>query len=73
MNISEGYVLIETEKGTEQLPADAIIVSTGSAPVRDLAQSVYSKPIDTLIIGDADGIGKISDAVQRGFDMALLV
>ncbi|SPF46661.1 Predicted NADH:flavin oxidoreductase/NADH oxidase [Syntrophobacter sp. SbD1] len=73
LDISEGYLRVETENGTESIPADTIILAAGSMPVNDLARAAPSNLSDVLVIGDAKAIGKISDAVKDGFDMALRV
>jgi 2,4-dienoyl-CoA reductase (NADPH2) len=67
----EGWIDIETEKGMESIQADTIIVATGSVPVDDLLRIVLSTGTDLRVIGDAGGVGKISDAVREGFDLAL--
>ncbi|MGB6065498.1 MAG: FAD-dependent oxidoreductase [Desulfomonilaceae bacterium] len=73
IEIAEKCVRIETETGTESIPADTVIVATGTVPVNDLARSVNSDRTDVVVIGDAKEIGKISDAVREGFDMALII
>jgi 2,4-dienoyl-CoA reductase (NADPH2) len=73
VDIREGCVSIEDENGKESIPADTIIVATGAAPVDDLVRTVPSNRTDVRVIGDAGRIGKISDAVRDGFDMALIL
>jgi 2,4-dienoyl-CoA reductase (NADPH2) len=71
VDICEGLVRIETETGAEAIPADTVIVATGSTPVDELPKTVRSNRTDVQVIGDAKGIGKISDAIREGFDLAL--
>ena len=73
VDIREGCVDIETENGTESIPADTIIAATGATPVDDLVRTVRSNHTDVRVIGDAGRIGKISDAVREGFDLALII
>lgn len=71
VDMREGCIHIETENGRESIPVDTIIVATGSVPVDDLLRTMRSNQTDLRVIGDAGGVGKISDAVREGFDMAL--
>jgi 2,4-dienoyl-CoA reductase (NADPH2) len=73
VDISEEYVRLETGDATQSIPVDTVIVATGSVPVHDLAQTARFAKSEIIVIGDANRIGKISDAVRAGFDSALLV
>lgn len=73
IEIAKKCVRIETDTGTESIPADTVIVATGTVPVNDLARSVNSDRTNVVVIGDAKEIGKISTAVRVGFDMALII
>ncbi len=67
----EGWIDIETENGMESIQADTFIVATGSVPVDELLRTTRFNDTDVRVIGDAGGIGKISDAVREGFRLAI--
>ena len=73
VGIEEGGVVIETETGTESIPADTVIMATGSRAVNDLALEARNLGIEVVTIGDAKEPRKIFDAVREGFDAALHV
>lgn len=73
LRIEENAVVVETERGEESIPADTIIIATGSRSVDDLARELKQNRIEILTIGDAKEPRKISDAILEGFDSALKI
>ncbi|MCG6535375.1 MAG: NAD(P)/FAD-dependent oxidoreductase, partial [Syntrophales bacterium LBB04] len=71
IRIEEAQVIIETQTGQESIPADTIIMATGSRSVNDLAREGRELGIEVMTIGDAKEPRKIADAVREGFDAAL--
>jgi 2,4-dienoyl-CoA reductase (NADPH2) len=58
---------VETGQGIEEIPADTIVMATGSKSVNDLADAIKSKNIPFNVIGDAGKIGMAFDAVHQGY------
>jgi len=73
LKITEDAVVVETESGTESIPADTVIIAVGSQSVDDLAREVKHNNIEVITIGDAKEPRKITDAVREGFDIALKI
>ncbi|MFH1154457.1 MAG: FAD-dependent oxidoreductase [Pseudomonadota bacterium] len=73
LRIEKDSVLIESDSGQEQLPADTIVIAAGSTPLNTLAQELQAASIDTITIGDAKQPRRILDAVRDGFDAALTI
>jgi 2,4-dienoyl-CoA reductase (NADPH2) len=69
--IEKDAVTIETENGTESVPADTIIIAVGAESVDDLSREVKEVGMQVVTIGDAKEPRKIGDAVREGFDVAL--
>jgi 2,4-dienoyl-CoA reductase (NADPH2) len=72
-SIEEDTVIIETETGTESIPADTIIIAVGSQSVNDLAGNLKIAGTEVIIIGDSGEPRKIADAVREGFDAAMSI
>ena len=69
--VEEDAVIIETETGSESIPADTIIIAVGSQSVNDLAGDVKTVGTQVVTIGDAKEPRRITDAVREGFDTAM--
>ena len=55
------------------LPADTVVLAMGSRSEKSLADKLEGAGVEFTVIGDANKIGKIGDAVQAGFDLAMQV
>lgn len=66
-------VVIEGQDGTrETISADTIVIALGLKPENKLAQELSSiMPLETYVIGDADGVETIRKANKTGFDVAV--
>ncbi len=73
LRIQADSVSIETGTGIESVPADTVVIATGSRPVNDLSQRPTRPGIETVTIGDAKEPRKIGDAIREGFDAAMQV
>jgi 2,4-dienoyl-CoA reductase (NADPH2) len=73
VSIEENTVHLETPDATEAIAADTVIMAAGSVPVNTLGGELSSDQTEIFTIGDAKGIGKLSDAVREGFDLGLKV
>ena len=72
VEITKDAVIVDTELGTESIPAATVIIAVGSQSVDDLAKEVKRGRTEVITIGDAKEPRKITDAVREGFDMALM-
>lgn len=73
VEITDDAVVVESEKGTESIPADTVILAVGAVPADDLARQVQQNGIEIITIGDAKEPRKIVDAVREGFEAALKI
>jgi len=73
LRIEEHAVLIEASGGKESIPADTVVVATGTLPVNGLVGACRDTGIETITLGDAKEPRKIGDAIREGFDAALAV
>lgn len=71
VQITESGIIIETEKGQEELFADTIVLAAGSKSENQLASVIKKKKIPFTVIGDAKSIGMAFDAVHQGFEAGL--
>jgi 2,4-dienoyl-CoA reductase (NADPH2) len=67
LEITPTGIKVETGQGIEEIPADTIVMATGSKSVNDLADAIKSKDIPFDVIGDAGKIGMAFDAVHQGY------
>lgn len=51
-------------------PCDLVVIAVGSGSQRGLADELYAQGCHFTLVGDAQTIGKIGDAVRGGFDAA---
>jgi len=69
--ITEAGVIVVTGDGKEQfIKADTVIISTGVAANKAVAESFYGITPDTFTIGDCDKPRKIMEAVFEGYTIA---
>jgi 2,4-dienoyl-CoA reductase-like NADH-dependent reductase (Old Yellow Enzyme family)/thioredoxin reductase len=73
VEFTEDGVVIEKKDGTRAIiEADSIIISFGLKAENNLYQQVVEiMPVDTYLIGDADGVATIRRANKSGFDIAV--
>lgn len=73
-SISEGKVTYTDSQGNEQtLPADTVVLAMGARSENFLAKELETTGVEVKVIGDAAKVGKIGDAVEEGFNLALEV
>ena len=70
--VENGMGTIRNVDSGEQrrIPCDLAVIAVGSASDRTLADELYEMGISFSMVGDAQTIGKIGDAVRGGFDAA---
>ena len=64
---------MENENGRTLLPADTVIVSVGTAPLREERDSFRNVSYDVINIGDCKKASNMQHAVETGFDAGLIL
>lgn len=57
-----------TDGTVKQIACDLVVIAVGSTSEQSLAQELTEKGIPVHVVGDAQCIGKIGEAVRSGFD-----
>lgn len=73
VNFTDKGVTIEKDGETSLIPADSIVVATGSQPVKGLMEELDGLVDDLQVIGDADTPKNALEAVYQGFLAGLKV
>lgn len=70
--VADGTGTLRNVESGEQktVPCDLVVIAVGSASNRTLADELYEMGVPFSMVGDAQTIGKIGDAVRGGFDAA---
>lgn len=66
LEITETGLRVETADGTEELPADTVVLGVGAVSHNPLEETVRSLGIPCRVVGDAHRVGKAFDAVHDG-------
>lgn len=67
---ADGVVVADKDGEIEFITADTVILATGVAAKRELAESFYGITPDTFTIGDCEKPRKIMEAVFEGYTIA---
>ena len=67
--ITEQVVRIEQNGTVMELPADTVVLATGSKPNIDLVTQIETGGYDVKVIGDAVAIGTVMEAVRAGYEL----
>jgi 2,4-dienoyl-CoA reductase (NADPH2) len=73
VEITEEGVKIETEQGTDMIPADSVVVAVGSKSENRLAEELAGEVPDLHTIGDAKEPRNAMEAIKEGFLAALKI
>lgn len=73
LEITDDALIVETEKGTESLKADTVVMAVGVLPDDDLVREVKEDGIKVITIGDAKKPRKMTEAIWEGFEEALKI
>lgn len=71
--MDENGVTAEMKDGSRRLiPAGTIVTAFGQKPARELPNAIQAKyPCKTIVIGDAEHVGKAGNAIRQGFYAAM--
>ncbi len=73
LEITAEGIKVERNNQTEMIPADTVVMATGSVSENSLQQTLESLNIPFEIAGDAKQIGLAFDAVHNGFELGRAV
>jgi NADH dehydrogenase FAD-containing subunit len=62
-----GVTVENKDGGTEEIPADTVVLSIGTRPLGALVDRICNKYPTAKVIGDCDAIGQVGEAVRAGF------
>lgn len=69
---SDGVRIKHTKTGElESLKADKVVLSLGVKPNRRLYDKLVDRGIDVHLIGDANRVGRVGQAIREGVDLAM--
>ena len=71
LEIKKDGVTVKNANGTVTLPADTVIIAAGAVENNALATELKSKGLPVTVIGDADKVGRVLEAVAKGFEIGL--
>ncbi|MEE9911036.1 MAG: FAD-dependent oxidoreductase [Deltaproteobacteria bacterium] len=71
--ITPAGVVAETADGTQEIPADTVVLALGSRPYNPLGEICERKGIPCKVVGDARHIGKAFDAIHEGHNVACAI
>ncbi len=64
-------VRVLAEGQEELIPADTVVLATGSAPAGDLAEECKALGLKTLVVGDAARAGSVLKSIAQGYQAGL--
>ncbi len=65
--ITEGGLKVETPDGKKDIPADTVVLATGSRIYNPLGEALEQLGIPNKVVGDAKEIGRAMEAIHNGF------
>ncbi len=71
LKISDTSVTCRTTNGTVEIATDNVVVATGLEADHGVADGLSDAGLDTVVIGDAKGVGYLEGAIAEGFAAAL--
>lgn len=73
IEFADNGVVIEDKEGSRQImKADSVVIALGLKSENKLAQEIMTiLPIDTYVVGDADGVETVRKANKTAFDVAV--
>ena len=71
--ITDSGVHIENGEGKSFLPADTVIIATGTTPLIEERDSFKNVSFDVINIGDCKKASNMQHAIETGFDAGLIL
>lgn len=73
LEIRKDSVLVESEEGQKLLPADTIVMAAGAEPNNDMYEQLKGKVAKLNLVGDAVNVGRIPEAVESAYKLAISI
>ena len=75
VKLADGALTVEhSETGVQDsVPADVLVLAVGSRPRRGLADALRARLKNVIVLGDADHVSRVADAVRSGFERAYVL
>lgn len=73
LKLGKDAVLVENADGQKSIPADTIIIAAGARPNNDLYEALQGKIEKLDAIGDSVNVGRIHNAVESAYRLAMTI
>lgn len=73
LRIEKNAVVVENADGQQSIPADTIVIAAGARPNNGLYEELKDKLPKVDVIGDAVNVGRIHNAVESAYLLAMTI
>ena len=73
LKLGKHEVLVENEEGQRAIPADTIVIAAGAKPNNGLYEDLKDKLPKVNVIGDSVAVGRIHNAVESAYRLAMTI
>ncbi len=73
LKLCKNSVIVENADGQKTIPADSIVIAAGARPNNDLYLQLKDKLEKVDVIGDSVSVGRIHDAVESAYRLAMTI
>lgn len=73
VEITDDSVVVENAEGVSSIPADTVVIAAGAQPDTGLYDSLKDKLPKIHCIGDASSVGRIPDAIESAYKLAVTI
>lgn len=73
LEIKKDAVIVENEDGKKAIPADTVVIAAGARPNNGLYEELKDKLPKVDVIGDSVSVGRIHNAVESAYRLAMTI
>ncbi|NCB24235.1 MAG: NADH:flavin oxidoreductase [Bacteroidia bacterium] len=73
LKITKEAVVVENAEGQKSIPADTVVIAAGARPNNDLYKALEGKISKIDAIGDAVDVGRINNAIESAYRLAMTI
>lgn len=73
LEIKKDAVIVENAEGQKAIPADTVVIAAGARPNNALYEQLKGKLDKVDVIGDAVNVGRIHNAVESAYRLAMTI
>lgn len=73
LEIRKDAVIVENEEGRKAIPADTVVIAAGARPNNGLYEELKDKLPKVDVIGDSVSVGRIHNAVESAYRLAMTI